>query len=345
MQIKGFKIIQKRLLFGLFALLFLFAYYPGIASASQITARSVAIGSSLASANTTYNFTFTAPTSTTIKSIAFQACDTASNSCTQTGAASGFSSATPGSSLSQQPTGLGSGGTWAVDNSVSTALRISNGSNTGSPSAGATVNFSSVHNPSDPNSSFFIRVTTYSNADWTGSLDTGTIATSTAGQITAVASVDETLNFIIASDTVDLGTLTKNATGIGTSSFTAGTNASNGYTISYSGATLTSGSNTITAMSSAGASTMNSKQFGINLMANTTPSVGSNVSGTGTGAPSTGYGTQNQFKFNVAGEQIASASAATNDNTFTTSYIANIDSSTTAGIYSTIITFVMTANF
>lgn len=345
MQIKGFKIIQKRLLFGLFALLFLFAYYPGIASASQITARSVAIGSSLASANTTYNFTFTAPTSTTIKSIAFQACDTASNSCTQTGAASGFSSASPGSSLSQQPTGLGSGGTWTVDNSVSTALRISNGSNTGSPSADATVNFSSVHNPSDPNSSFFIRVTTYSNADWTGSLDTGTIATSTAGQITAVASVDETLNFIIASDTVDLGTLTKNATGIGTSSFTAGTNASNGYTISYSGATLTSGSNTITAMSAAGASTTNSKQFGINLMANTTPSVGSNVSGGGSGAPSTGYGTQNQFKFNVAGEQIASASAATNDNTFTTSYIANIDSSTTAGIYSTIITFVMTANF
>lgn len=341
---------NKQLLFKqffgiIFCAALVIAYYPIIASASQITARSVAIGSSLASANTTYNFTFTAPTSTTIKSIAFQACDTASNSCTQTGAASGFSSASPGSSLSQQPTGLGSGGTWTVDNSVSTALRISNGSNTGSPSADATVNFSSVHNPSDPNSSFFIRVTTYSNADWTGSLDTGTIATSTAGQITVTASVDETLTFTLASNTVALGTLSTGATGSGTSSMTVATNATSGYTVRYSGTTLTSGTDTITAMSVAGGSVTNSKQFGINLMDNDTPPVGTDKTGTGTGTPSTGYGTKDSFKFNTAGEQIASASAATNSNTFTTSYIANIDGATAAGSYSTVINYVATANF
>ncbi|MEI7539319.1 MAG: hypothetical protein WCJ36_00925 [Candidatus Saccharibacteria bacterium] len=98
-------------------------------------------------------------------------------------------------------------------------------------------------------------------------------------------------------------------------------------------------------MSSPAASVQNSKQFGINLMSNTTPSIGSAVSGSGTGVPSVGYGTANQYKFLPAGETIASASVPTNTNTFTTSYIANIDGSTAAGVYSTVITYVATANF
>jgi hypothetical protein len=98
-------------------------------------------------------------------------------------------------------------------------------------------------------------------------------------------------------------------------------------------------------MSVAAGSTMNSKQFGINLMGNTTPSVGSDVNGSGSGVPSTGYDTQNQFKFNTAGDLIASATSPTNDNVFTTSYIANIDSVTAAGVYTSVITYVVTANF
>lgn len=340
-----FKTKILRTVCGLLTIAMLMIYYPGFASADPITNRSVVIGSSLASANTTYNFTFTAAQSTTIKSVRLQACDTASGACTQSGSASGFSSSSPGASLSGQPTNIGSGGTWTIDTSDATSLRIKNTSNTGSPSAGITVNFSNVHNPSATNSTFYVRITTYSDDTWTTPIDTGVLATSTAGQITVTASVDETLTFTLASDTVALGTLSTGGTGTGTSSMTVATNATSGYTVNYSGDTLKSGLNSITAMSEAGSSSTNSKQFGINLMANTTPSVGSNVTGSGSGAPLTGYGTANTFKFSTSGDSIASASVPTNSNTFTTSYIANIDGSTAPGQYSTVITYTATANF
>jgi hypothetical protein len=92
-------------------------------------------------------------------------------------------------------------------------------------------------------------------------------------------------------------------------------------------------------------SVQNSKQFGINLVSNTTPAIGTGVSGSGSGIASAGYNTANSFKFNVAGDTIASASAPTNSNIFTTSYVANIDGATAAGAYSTAITYVATANF
>ena len=338
------RILSKQIGSLLAIALLLFAYSPLIVSASPITTRSVAIGNSAASANTTYNFTFTAPTATTVKSIKFQACDAASGSCTQTGAASGFSSSSNPATLTEPPTGLGSAGTWSIDTTDATSLRIKNTSNTGSPST-ASVKFTGVHNPTAANSTFYIWITTYSSDAWTGELDTGVIATSTAGQITVTAAVDETLTFSLSSATVALGTLGISKTGTGISTMTVATNAKNGYTLAYSGNTLTSGVNTITAMSTATASVMDSKQFGINLMANTTPAIGSDKTGTGTGTPATGYGTANTFKFNPAGEAIASASAPTNSNVFTSSYIANIDGVTLPGAYSTIITYTATANF
>lgn len=320
------------------------AYFPAIANAAQITARKVVIGSSLASAVTSYNFTFTLPTATTVQSVKFQACDTAGGACTQAGAASGFSSSTSPATLNGAPTGLGSAGTWTINTADATSLRILNASNTGAPGS-AVVNFNSVRNPSATNSTFYIRITTYSDSAWTNQIDTGVVVASTAGQITVTAAVNETLTFTLSSATVALGTLTSSSTGAGTSSMTVATNATSGYSVGYSGATLTSGSNTITAMAAAAASVQNSKQFGINLMSNTTPAIGSVKSGAGTGVVATGYDTANQFKFNVAGDVVASSVGPTNANTFTTSYIANVDDIAAAGAYSTVITYTATANF
>lgn len=319
------------------------AYFPSLASAAQITDRSVVIGTSQSSALTSYNFSFTLPSSTTVQSVKLQACDTAAGACTQTGAASGFSSSTP-ATLNGAPTGLGSGGTWTIDTSDATSLRILNSSNTGTPGV-ATVNFDSVVNPSAANSTFFIRITSYSDDAWTTPIDAGVVATSTAGQITVNASVDETLTFTLSSATVSLGTLTSSSTGANTSALTVATNANAGYSVGYNGTTLTSGLNTIDAMAVSAASTQNSKQFGINMMANTTPAIGSDISGAGTGVISAGYGVADQFKFNTSGEVIATATGPTNANTFTTSYIANIDDITAAGLYSTVITYTATANF
>lgn len=339
---------SSKIISGILTTTLLFAmvsvYFPAMVSASQITARKVVIGSSLASATTSYNFTFTLPTATTVQSIKFQACDTANGACTQSGVANGFSSSSGPATLNGTPTGLGGAGTWTINTADATALRILNASNTGAPGS-AVVNFNSVRNPSVTNSTFYIRITSYSDSAWTTPIDTGVVVASTAGQITVTAAVNETLTFTLASATVALGTLTSSSTGAGTSSMTVATNAASGYSVGYSGATLTSGSNTITAMAAAAASVQNSKQFGINLMSNTTPAIGSAKSGAGTGAVSTGYDTANQFKFNVAGDVVASSAGPTNANTFTSSYIANIDDVAAAGAYSTVITYTATANF
>ncbi|MEP6710430.1 MAG: hypothetical protein ABJA64_01800 [Candidatus Saccharibacteria bacterium] len=335
-QIKN---IFKRIAYGISIMALIALYYPNVASAAQITGRSVTIGSSLASASTTYAFNFTVPSATVLQSAEFTACTTASGACTTP---AGFSVAS--STLTGQPTNLGDAAGWTVSTATAGSLRLSKSGNVAAPTGAQTVSFSNVVNPSATNSTFFLRMTTYSTAAWTTPVDTGTVAASTAGQITVTASVDETLTFTLAAATVPLGTLTTSATGAGTSTMTASTNASSGYSITVAGSTLTSGANTITALASPTASSTNTKQFGINLMSNSTPAVGTAVSGSGTGAPATGYNTTNLFKF-VTGDTVASASVPTNSNTFTTSYIANINGVTAPGSYSTVLTYVATANF
>lgn len=307
--------------------------------AAQITSRSLTLGSSAASASTTYTFSFILPSATVLQSFEAVLCTTASGSCTTP---TGFSNSS--STLASQPTNLGDASGWSVNTSTGGKLRLSKSGNSAAPSGTTTVAFGSVTNPSATNSTFFARLTSYSDASWTTAVDTGTVAASTAGQITVTASIDETLTFTLSSATVALGTLTSSTTGSGTSTMSASTNAGSGYAISVSGSTLTSGANTIAAMASNAASSQGTGQFGINLKANTTPSVGSNVSGSGSGTATTNYNTADSFRF-VSGDSVASATAATNSNTYTVSYIANIAGSQTAGSYATTLTYTATATF
>ena len=236
-------------------------------------------------------------------------------------------------------------GSWTVSNATAGSLRASaTGASSTTSGAAKQIIFGSVTNPSATNSTFYARITLYSDAAWTTAVDTGTVASSTAGQITVTASVDETLTFTLASATVALGTLSTSSTGSGTSTMSASTNASGGYAITVNGTTLTSGANTISAMAANAASSQGTGQFGINLKANTTPSVGSNSSGAGSGVAATNYNTADSFRF-VTGETVASASAATNSNTYTTSYIANIGGVQAPGSYSTTLTYIATATF
>jgi hypothetical protein len=330
----------SRISTGLIASVVTIAAFTTGAYASPITARSVTIGSSVPSAVTTYNFAFSIPSSTLVKSIDFQACQAATGTCVMP---VGFANASQ--ALASQPTGLGSGGSWVVPGSPVTGdLQISNATNTGTVAGAAQVKFTTITNPSALNSTFFFRITTWSTATWTTAIDTGTVATSTAGAIQVTANVDEALTFTLAAATVALGTLTTSTTGSGTSSMTASTNAGTGYSITVNGTTLTAPGGTISALVSPTASAQNSSQFGLNLVANTTPAVGTAVSGSGSGAPQTGYSTVNSYKF-VTGDTVAAATSPTNSNTFTTSYIANISGATLPGSYSTNLTYVATANF
>ncbi len=326
---------------------------PITAHASQITSRKVTLGSSQGATSTSHNYTFTLPTSTTVKSIDFTYCTTASGTCTTP---SGLTTTT--AALNGSPSNLGGAGSWTIGGTPTNGrIQISNSSNTGSPSANSTVNLNTITNPtlSGNQTVFYVRIVSYSDASWATPLDSGVVASAVTNQITVTASVDETLNFCAfqtgstcgagTGSTVALGTLSSSAATTATSKLVAGTNASSGYSIQYIGATLT-GPATIAATGTNGAaSSTGTAQFGINAVSNSSPSVGAAPSG-GSGAAATNYGTANTFSY-VASTltPIATAAGATSDTLYTISYLANIPSNQAAGSYSTTITYICTATF
>lgn len=327
-----------------------------IVNALPITNRYITLSNSLGNASgVTYALSTAAlPTpGTAVKSVAIDFCTSLTDSCSTT--PSGFSSGS--STLASQPSGLGAGSGWTVNTSDTGALRISNASNSTTPSGAVSITWNGVHNPTTNNQAFYGIITTYSDASWTTAIDTGSVALSTSAEIQVALTVNEALTFCtgtsitgencgtISGNTVDLGNGSTTSTANGTSVMAASTNGSSGYTITVNGSTLTSGSNTITALASGGSSSIGSKQFGINLApSNSQPVVGAAITGSGSGAAAANYGTNNTFRF-ATGETVASASGSTNANTFTISYIANIDGTTQAGIYSTNLNYIATANF
>lgn len=281
--------------------------------ASPITGRAITLSNSAGGATgVTYTLTTAAlPSSTAVKSMKVQMCVTIASCGTLTGFAS---SAT----LASQPTGLGATTSWSASAATTNELRITHATNTTAPSGPVTVSWTGVTNPTANNTTFYALITTYSDSAYTTPIDSGTVALSTASQIQVALAVYETLTFCagtsitgqncgtIAGNTVNLGTGSTTATQSGTSVMAASTNAGSGYSITVNGATLTSGANTITALPTGGTSSVGTKQFGLNLVSNATPSVGSAVSGTGTAAAVTNYGTANTFRF-ATGETIASS--------------------------------------
>ena len=157
---------------------------------------------------------------------------------------------------------------------------------------------------------------------------------------------DQFLSFSISNTAISLGTLSRTQTKTNSHTMTLATNATNGFLVTVSGSTLSSGGNTISAIgSSAAAASIGNEQFGINLVANSTPSIGANPSGTAPiGSAAAQYNTANFFAFN-SGATVASSAGNINQTIFTVSYIANIASGTEAGTYATTLTYSATANF
>ncbi len=180
--------------------------------------------------------------------------------------------------------------------------------------------------------------------------DTGDIVINilTDDQVAVTATVDESLTFTISDNSIGFGTLTAaddffatgdtngSATETEAHTLVVGTNAANGYTMTLNGATLTSGGNTITAIGATNtASSAGTEQFGLRMTA-------SGGSGSVT-APYAAAG----FAFDTAAfpDQVASASGASANTTYSVRYLGNITSSTEAGAYTATLTYVATANF
>ena len=326
-----------------------FAFMPNLAHAAQVTSRKVTLGSSAPNAVTTYTFDFTTATTSTFQSFQAQICTTASGACSTPSGLVTTSSTFNSTSLS---------GSWSVNNGTAGSLRGSatGASSTTSGSARQVV-FGAVTNPTATNTTYYARVTLYSDAAWTTSVDTGTVAASTATAIDFTATVDETLTFCTGTSgittssctgatgsTVAFGTLSPSATNSGVSQLGVGTNGVSGFVITVNGATLTSGGNTISALAAQTASTIGSEQFGLNLRDNATPNVGTDPDGSGTATPTANYNTVDQYRF-VTGDSIASKNSSDQFRRFHAAYIVNIDPATEAGSYTATLVYIATATF
>lgn len=158
------------------------------------------------------------------------------------------------------------------------------------------------------------------------------------------------------------------STASATSQMAASTNAGSGYVITVNGATLQSGENSISPIIVTAPSQPGTSQFGMNLKANSAGSLGvavgaevsplpadSVVGGvTYRGQAINGYDVVDNYKY-VSGDAVADskngyvpgpgATAATDGQIFTVTYMVNVPGSQPAGDYSTTLTYICTPTF
>jgi hypothetical protein len=341
------------------------------ASAAQITARKLTLvagasdGGSKPGGVVNHLFNFSLPTTATIGSIKFEYCTIASGTCTlPTGVV------TTSATLFSQSGATG----FTMVNTTNGAPYITRSA--ASTSGAVSYQLNTITNPTTATATtFFVRITTYTSTNvTTGATDTGTVAASTAVPIVLTGTMPESLIFCTgATISTTLGipdctTATAGAvafnqlfsptdTATATSQMAASTNANSGYSITVNGATLTSGANTIPAMTAATTIVRGTGQFGMNLKLNTvavsTVAVGAEVAAAANGTSlrgqaATGYNTVDTFKF-LSGDSVADSAnggaGPTNSQIFTSSYIVNVAGNQASGTYTTTLTYICTATF
>ncbi len=369
------KLITKSLGAFLLASIIVLQAFPQ-AYAAQITIRSLTlqangtVGGSTPGGVVNHLFTFTLPGGSDVGSIKFEYCTLAAD-------------VAPATCVT--PTGLLTTSATLGSQNGATGFTINNATN-GSPyltrtaatvAANTPVNYQlqSVTNPTATNQTFFVRISTYLSTDTTGTAtDAGTVAASTATQIVLSGTMPESLVFCAGAtiaktvgvpdcSTATPGLISFNQlfsptdTATATSQMAASTNAGSGYVITVNGPTLTSGSNTVAPMASAGLSNHGISQFGLNLKLNTvltsTLPVGAEVDVPSNGTnyraeAATGYNTVDNFKF-VTGDPVADSAytiaGGTDAQIFTVAYMVNVPGSQPAGTYTTTLTYICTPTF
>jgi hypothetical protein len=323
----------------------------GRTSAAELAPRSLELSDSTAGAtNVTYQTAFTLATAGAVGSISIEFCSNSpllTDPCTA-------------------PNGLDVSGAVLTNQTGATGFSISSSStandiiltrpSTVNAAVSASYTFSSITNPS-ADGSHYGRFLTYASSDASGpSTDTGGVAFALNAAVDVNAVVPPFLlfcsgNTIAAFDCnaavgnyLDLGDLSATHAGAGTSQLLVATNGQSGYGISVKGTTLESGNNVLRALTAPTTSQPGTSQFGINLRANTNPTVGANPTGPGTGAPTANYDAANEFTYN-ANDLIARATQPEDYRKYTVSYLANITTSQPVGIYASTFTYVALANF
>ncbi len=184
--------------------------------------------------------------------------------------------------------------------------------------------------------------------DATGDIGVG-ISNSANYQLAAGSKTpsDPNLSFVLNSPTITFPPFSASAASVTTASFSIFNYTSFGYVVQVAGTSPTNGTHTIPAMTSTGPSQIGVEQFGLNMVANTSPSnIGSNPDngGFGFGESAPNYATPNQFRF-VNGETIALAPKSSGVTTYTITYLVNVAGLTQGGQYKTDQTLIIVGTY
>ena len=164
----------------------------------------------------------------------------------------------------------------------------------------------------------------------------------------------EYAELIIPVSTINMGTLNPGTPGVGTATFSARTYLNDSYIIvSLRNPPTNESGRVIAAMTTMGAFSATTEQFGLNLVSNTSPATqGANPSrqpvDNGTfafGIAATGYDTINNYKYSPGDVLARSVTRGYGETIYTISYILNVIPTTPAGLYRMEQDLVLTATF
>jgi hypothetical protein len=348
--------------------------------AADLTHYSVSIGDSRAGVATYHNYQFNTPSTTSIKTITFQYCTTASGSCTSPAGMVLTASPTLGTVSGIAGTGYsaaGSSGTCTGSGNTVCTVTLT----VTTPSAqtgGATVVVPvslGITNPTTVNTTYFVRITTKDGSVATiDGPDSAAFAILDTTSIAVSATVDPTLTFTVASvnsggtvngatttvtsttTTVPFSTLTSNTPAISAQDLTVTTNASNGYTITASHSATTSGAplqsgagDNIDAFSGTNASpTTWSVPAGGTANTNTGYfgyTTNDSTLCTGTAARFTSSGGNKWSGTTTLGQEVACSAAGVSSETTRIGYQAEINDIQPAGAYSGTVILIATPTY
>lgn len=328
-------------------------------AAGTLSNRSVQLSSSAkAATGVTYTVSLTGSTATVVKSVQVVACTTAFGTCTAPGNFNWNAAANP-ASVSANVFGGPTTTNWVIGTCPSqTANQISYtySGNAATGNTAGSIGFGGVTNPNTSNTTFYLRVTTYSAANCATTLDTGNVTFAITDTIQVQGTVQEQLTFCVYTSTcgggvvnpVSLSTGTNcTANAIlqsanactGTSKFDVFTNGQGGATVYYTGTAFTnqnSPGNSFTTLGNGATLTAGTEQFGIQCT-QVAP-----FSANATNCPAAGATASYNLTANTILGTIAGGSSSTGN---TVTYNANIATTTKPGVYQASLTYSATATF
>lgn len=190
--------------------------------------------------------------------------------------------------------------------------------------------------------------TNYQATSATGDLSIGNSASNNY-QINAGSQTtpDPTLSFTVNNGNINFGSFSSSTATVTTATFSVSNYTSYGYAVQIFGNPPTNGSHTISALSTTSASQTGTEQFGINLVANTSPiSVGANPDNGqfGFGSVAANYAVPNQYRY-ISGGTIAQAPKSSGLTNYTITYLVNVAGLTPGGIYNSNQTLIVTGTY